>query len=455
MNPVRRSRDLPQPVHHTLIPQVAMRCRRNHRWSVAAAIALSIVMGTSAAMHRTLAQAPPVAGGDSRPAAPEPASDNEAAGVEPPDDQREQPSDVSDDQIRQWIEMLGSPKFAVRERAAIRLVNAGEKVVPELKQLAATSSDPEIRLRASELAKQIGQGNEEAKIEAFLSGKSENLDGWEIAKRVLGDTGSIRELYAEVVLEHPEIAGSLSGTARDRAIAMNAAAARVRKAMVEEGRFPNRADAVALLFPLIFDRGAISNEYELLLIRTLRGEAGSLLYQSATLSVPYQRLVGGWSRRTGIANRQDVLWLMMSHNVIHALPLALETLSASTDPETLTIALQAIARFGNQRNADSISKLLHDDRAVAVNGFIRGKASRTELGDAATATLAILYNIPLADVGFEAATIDPKFGFRPEEVGFAMGDKSRRTQARQRVLDRVKEINNADSKQDPVQLLVE
>jgi hypothetical protein len=82
----------------------------------------------------------------------------------------------------------------------------------------------------------------------------------------------------------------------------------------------------------------ISNEYETFLITVLQTEAGTLLYKNAMLSDSYRRLVGGWARRSGLQNRQEVLWLLMSHDVMQALPIALDTLKQTNDPETLAVA---------------------------------------------------------------------------------------------------------------------
>ena len=369
----------------------------------------------------------------------------------------EQPREpATEEQVEQWVEMLGSRRFAQREKAAMELLREGETILPQLQRLSNSHSDPEIRLRTAELAKQIGRGDLESRVAAFLAGKSDNLDGWSIAQRVLGDTNSVRELYVELVKAHPDIALSLEGTSRDRVIAMDAAAARVRRANQIERRFPTRADAVALLFPLIFEGVPIASDYERLLISVLRTQAGSSLYQDPRLSAGYQRLFGGWARRSGIANREEMLFLLMSHDVPQTLAVALDTLSKTNDPETLATALKAIARFGDRRQAALITNLLHDDRPVLQHGFNRGRLSRTELGDVAMATLAMLYDIPLAEVGFDGATEDPKFGFQVEELGFPIDDtKNRRAKSKKKVIAAVAEKNNANAKRDPAPLLVE
>jgi hypothetical protein len=90
---------------------------------------------------------------------------------------------------------------------------------------------------------------------------------------------------------------------------------------------------------------------------------------------------------------------------------------------------------------------------VVEHGIVRGKVSRTELGDVAMATLAILYDIPLTEVGFEGASKDPKFGLRPEEVGFEIAKRAKREETRKQVIAKVSEKDSADD--HPPQMLVE
>ena len=235
---------------------------------------------------------------------------------------------------------------------------------------------------------------------------------------------------------------------------MNAVAQRVRRASIVEQRFPNRADAIALLFPLKFDGVPITADYEISLLRVLNTEAGSMLYKSSTLQAGYQRLVRQWAERSGLERREGILRLMLTHDV-PALELALDTVRNSDDPHTLAVALQAIARYGNHRHAHDVINLLEDDRVIDDNGFIRGKVSQTRLGDAAMATLALLYDITLDDAGFDGVTQDPKSGFQLQEIGFEIDDKSRRQETRKKIVAKVAEITNDARKPEPVQLRVE
>ncbi len=69
------------------------------------------------------------------------------------------PVEASEEDIQRWIETLGSSEFAMRERAATHLMELGTAIVPPLRQLAANSDDPEVRIRAAEIVKQLTRGD--------------------------------------------------------------------------------------------------------------------------------------------------------------------------------------------------------------------------------------------------------------------------------------------------------
>ena len=59
--------------------------------------------------------------------------------------------------------------------------------------------------------------------------------------------------------------------------------------------------------------------------------------------------------------------------------------------------------------------------------------TRTQLGDLAMATIAVLYDVPLTELGFADATVDPKRGFLLNEIGYPVDDESARNAARAKI----------------------
>ena len=71
-----------------------------------------------------------------------------------------------------------------------------------------------------------------------------------------------------------------------------------------------------------------------------------------------------------------------------------------------------------------------NERPAAERGFTPAEMTRTQLGDLAMATIAVLYEVPLTELGFSEAAADPKRGFMPNDIGYPVDDDSARTKAR-------------------------
>ena len=338
-----------------------------------------------------------------------------------------------DDRIARWIMQLGANQFAVRERATASLMSVGREAIPLMRKLAEETSDPEVRLRAAEIAEQLARSDFEARVEAFLAGDEVGFEGWNVARAILGDSPSIREVFVEMLRTHPTLVAALEGTARDRTHAMEDVITRVQQGRINEGRRPTRADALALLLPANDENVPVSPGAEQVILGVLKFEAANGLQQDPQLSGPFTALVGNWFQRTSLANRQDVLWTAMQWGLPETLPLALQTLTAANDPGTLALALQAIARFGNETHTAAVETLLGDSRPASERGFTRRDATRTEVGDVAMATIALLNDVSLGEVGFPSTATHETFGFVIEDLGFPITDEKARKAARQKV----------------------
>lgn len=304
------------------------------------------------------------------------------------------------EQVKVWIEELGANEFATRERAATRLLGIGDPIISELRRVAKNSGDPEVRLRADQIVNQLTRGDMKSRIEDFLAGEDVDFEGWQVTQAIIGDSDAIRELFVELMQAHPTLAASLDGTPRDRAVAMDAVVTEVQNRMLIERKFPTRANAFALLLPTVDPNVPLNAAFESLLLSVLQKDAASKVRRDAQLSGPFRFLLNRWVMRSTLASREDVLLLGMDWDVEATLPLAIQTLGEANQTETLAIALQAIARFGDQSHAEFVRPLLNDTRPSAERGFARGEMIRTQLGDLAMATIAVLYDVPLSEIGF-------------------------------------------------------
>jgi hypothetical protein len=337
-------------------------------------------------------------------------------------------------EIEAWVESLGSKEFAARERAATHLMELGAAILPELRRLSKNSDDPEVRLRAQQIVLQMTNGDMQARMDDFLAGEDVDFEGWRLAQAVLGDSAGVRELFVEIMKMHPNVTASLEGTTRDRVMAMDGAVTQIQNAMLNERKFPTIADAFALLLPSSVDPNVpINAAFESLLLSVLQKDPVSTIGRDAQLAGPFKSLLGRWIARSTLASRDDVLWLGMSWDLKATLPLAIQTLGEANQTETLAFALQAIARFGNRDHAAFVRPLLDDTRPSSERGFARGEMARTQLGDVAMATIAVLYEMPLSEAGFGTIETHPTYGFILQEIGFPFENESKRTATRAKI----------------------
>ncbi len=334
---------------------------------------------------------------------------------------------------------MGASEFAVRERVAGRLIDLGVAIVPELRRLVADATDPEVKLRANQIIQQLSDGDMAGRIEAFLAGAEADFPGWRVTRAILGDTGGVRELFIELMQEHPEILASMEQATRDRVMALEKAMSGVEDKMFKQFQFPSRADTFALLLPVVDPNLPLGDRFEPVMLSVLVKEEASKIRRDAQLSLPFRGLMTRWIGRSKQENRDTVLRLTMQWDLPIGMELGVQTLEETHDNETLASALQAIARFGGADQVPSVLPLLGDQRPVSEQGFVRGQEMQTFLGDVAMATIARLYKVELTELGIPRSADHPTFSFLIPDVGFASADKEARDSARAKIDELVKE----------------
>ncbi len=355
--------------------------------------------------------------------------------------------EASDEQIAGWVDSLGSRDFAIRERAASQLMAVGGAVLGRLREVAGTHGDPEVRIRAGEIVKQLTRGDLKVRIDAFLAGKQVDFEGWTITQGILGDSAGVRELFVQMLKSHPDLAASMEGTPRDRAMALKKVIAAVEHKIYQQREFPDSADAIALLLPTIDPNVPLDGGFEEILMAVLLKPAGGTLQRDAQLAGPFRALLGRWIPRSSIKNRDEILFYGLSWQMGETGELARRTLGEVQQSETLVYALQAIAQFGGDRDVLLVAKLLDNKRPAAELGFANGKRLRTEVGDVAMATIARLMDVPLQKIGFAKESVDERFAFRADDLGFPVGDEFARAAARKKIDALVNELVDPDPRE--------
>ena len=336
--------------------------------------------------------------------------------------------------IELCIESLGAGEFAERERVAMELLEIGPKVLPLLRKAAEISDDPEVRFRVVEIATQLTQGDMQARIDDFLDGEDVGFTGWPTVESILGDSPGVRQLFVDLLEEYPDLPESLERATRDRALELEKAIAKVQRRLLVERKMPTSADAFALLLPSADPMVPTNKGLEDLLLSILQRETATKIRKDAQLSGPFEMLLSHWIPRSSLSSREEVLLMGMDWDLSRAtLGLAMQTLQEATNTETLAIALQAIAKFGDPRKTEFIQPMLDDPRKVVDGGFSDDGALETQLGDVAMATIARLNNVNLETIGFTGAKQHPAFEFVLTEIGFPKKNEEKRAAVRKEI----------------------
>lgn len=340
---------------------------------------------------------------------------------------------ISQEAADALIQQLGAPTFEKREQAVTEILRIGMPMVTHLRKATEEQRDPEVLLRARSTLDQLTTGNFESRVTEFLSGKSagETFEGWSTVEATLGDTPAIREIFVQILRAHPQLVASLDGTTRDRIVAVDKAAQQIQTNMFQNHQFPTLADGVALLLPLVDPGVTVSGGYEATLVSVLQKQMAALK-RDASLWLPVSSLLDRWVLRSRIENRSEVLWYSMQWDLAGASILGVRTLNETTDIETIQTAFQAIARFGKKQDAVAVSKFIEDKRPVVSRmPMIIGDNQTLEVsvGDAAIATIAVLYQVPLQDIGMKHGELHPKVGFIVDNSGFLPGKPEDRVKA--------------------------
>lgn len=363
-------------------------------------------------------------------------SGNPAKVVEAPAQERPA-QEVTAGQASELIESLAAPTFSERERAMGQILSIGAAMAPYLKEAIESTDDPELTLRAKKTLSQMTLDDFESRVEIFLSGSADSSDkarqwfaGWTEFEAAIGDSNAIRELFVEVMKAQPDSPESLTATTADRVRVAERIASSVQLKMLERRMPPTLADGVAILIPLVDPDVSLGGAIELTVLSIFNRQYGEL-QRDPQLWQPVARLLEMWILRSRIENRIDVLWYSMQWDLPASGQLAMRTLEETTDVETLQTAFQAISRFRGRADAPKLVRWLSDDRPATTRMpvVLDQKPINVKVGDLALATIAILHNVPLKDLGMLSGELHARVGFLVDNAGYTKDQAQERAEA--------------------------
>ncbi|QDS88285.1 hypothetical protein EC9_24750 [Rosistilla ulvae] len=319
--------------------------------------------------------------------------------------------------IEELIAQLSSDKFATREEAVAGLIEFGERAIPML-AAAAETPDPEVRLRIRILLSRLSNSDFESTVAAFVSGASDEMEGWDYARRMIGDSKASRELFVEAARQHRDLMAEMDKGPGPRMVAANKAADLVVRRMMLEFLPPERGDAVALLLTCGDRSAPIPPGVERVIVRIMNSQVTSLTLKDAMLAPVYQKLVGFWMRRASVSYQPQAMFFALQHRIPEAVELARDVVAEfiatgedligtdTVDPkysESLEQALLVIAKYGDASDLTRLEPLTVDDRRMPVGVDQPDDATdviRVHVRDIAVAVSIKLLDGDLRDAGY-------------------------------------------------------
>lgn len=370
--------------------------------------------------------------GQNVPAAGEEANQVPTTSEESVEENPEPLSDQDAEAIRNAIENLSAPQFRVRENAAAELMTFGKRSIPEMQAAIEDSNDPETRLRIQQVVQQLAEGDMQTRIKAFLSGQDIPFKGWPVIQRFLGDSITVRELFVEIMQQHPSVGESMEGTTRERAVALEKTLTAVQPKLNSIRNEPDRADLFALLLVSLDPEVPLPLTHEQVVLRLCQRRLVTEVRRDVSLSGPFSALMNRWILRASETNREEVLLTGMEMDLSSTLPLAELTLSDTDSVDTLATAFQAISKFGGRQQVPMVEKFLDDARLVGAPA-ITDDPVIPQLGDLSVITLAILTKQPLEEFGLGNVELHPARGFLLPSKVFAKESSINRKDARKKI----------------------
>ncbi len=337
--------------------------------------------------------------------------------------------------VKEALEALSASEFAERERAAAVVMSFGKRAIPVLRKKLDSDPDAEVQLRTQQILKQLADGDLQARIEAFLAGQEVVFKGWPVVQRLLGSSSTIRELFVEIMQRHPYVGESMEGTARDRAIALEKTLASVQPRLNSIRDEPVRADIFSLLLVAVDPEVPIPIAHEQVVIRLCQRRLVTEVRRDVQLAGPFAALMNRWVLRGSVTNREEILLIGMEMDLSATLPLAVTTLEEVEQPDLLATSFQAITKFGGPAQIASLLPFFDDTRLIGAPA-IGDDPSLAQLGDIAMVAVALLFEIPLDEVGIMGIREHEARGFllpRPLRV-FKDKPEASRQAAREQIL---------------------
>ena len=350
--------------------------------------------------------------------------------------------------MERWVDRLGSPSFAERQRSAERLLAAtiaggqsgsGERVIAALRS---GLSDPsvEVRLACQEILEAVQQRKLDRQVQLLLDPfrrpEAIEVAGWQVFREVAGTDFAARSMFARILTRRPTFAQQLHRVDADRLLDMDVGP---QDRFLPTGLDPHAIQihdsvswAMVLTWQQIGRRG--STWQGLSLSESLaRGETRPIP-QTLSDALVVRRLVARWlASQPLLTDRCRLRIALRYHCDESAAGLCAEILQNPAAPAIdQSAAMLAASTLARTELLAELKNRLDDARPAHPWRLLPARRQRieTKVSDVALALLLHHHGIDPRDAGFEQLEADPHFLFREETLGFPDQASRRQTYRR-------------------------
>ncbi|MFM8401502.1 MAG: hypothetical protein ACKOAH_27080 [Pirellula sp.] len=268
--------------------------------------------------------------------------------------------DVDPNTIRKWVQELGDRQFEVRDQATAKLSSLSNKQLELLKELLASSTDPEIIVRLSSVVAKLKTERQREIVQVFLREtdveKDHGLKGWSGFAKVAGSNRSSKRLFLQLYDRYPML---VEEPLEDPKKAAEFGLGIIRGIQQQEmGRSePDKIDGLVVLYCSCL--ASSSEEYKSNLaamsLRVLLRAPYNQALRDPQAKRAIESMVEIWSQNIEDSYEQTIaLQIMLEANLTTAKSLAVRMLETSAkpgskdqyEPRDLLKAFQVMFRFG-------------------------------------------------------------------------------------------------------------
>jgi hypothetical protein len=340
----------------------------------------------------------------------------------------------SDAQIAAWVRELGSPSFAVRQRATRELIDSGIAAREALEK-AGNDPDAEVRMRARSILAVVFESDFRDRLEAFSADNDgrhkKTLPGWEQFVTHFGSGGLARQMFVDMQRAEPELLEALTKGGKPASDALEERCQNVIQQAMQNpsgGRL-SLGSVASLLLVGASENVSVDEQlgvqfYPWLIYQPVFQRVFQKNSQNGDWAPMLRKLLGLWVAKDGSPTvvAENLKFAAMFELKDEALTIATRVLADEHSPATTRQpAILLVGKFGRKEHLPILEKLLADESSCGAFQAAGNPPRQVELQvrDIALAVLVQLTGQNMGDYGYVAAQPHPTTVFQINTLIFA------------------------------------